>query len=93
MRTDQRKTPAAVDLSRPCQPITASEQLHDSAKGPTSSWSVVVSDQYHVTESRLLLQLFPLTSGAEGYHVLTLPTLLKSINELPLVGPTAEQVL
>ncbi|KRY06249.1 hypothetical protein T01_6358, partial [Trichinella spiralis] len=53
-----------LDLCRPCQPITASEQLHDLAKGPTSSWSVVVSDQYHVTDSRLLLQPFPLTSAA-----------------------------
>ncbi|XP_003369076.1 hypothetical protein Tsp_04502 [Trichinella spiralis] len=42
-----------LDLCRPCQPITASEQLHDLAKGPTSSWSVVVSDQYHVTDSSL----------------------------------------
>ncbi|KRY64858.1 hypothetical protein T4B_14148 [Trichinella pseudospiralis] len=37
-----QNTYRSLDLSRPCQPITASEQLH------YSSFSVVVSDQYHV---------------------------------------------
>ncbi|KRZ96832.1 hypothetical protein T08_9730 [Trichinella sp. T8] len=44
-----------LDLCRPCQPVTASEQLNDSTKGPTASWSIVVSNQHHVANTGLLV--------------------------------------
>ncbi|KRY06679.1 hypothetical protein T12_6392 [Trichinella patagoniensis] len=45
----------SLDFCRPCQPVTASEQLNDSAKGPTASWGIVVSNQHHVTNTGLLV--------------------------------------
>ncbi|KRZ20863.1 hypothetical protein T4C_3449 [Trichinella pseudospiralis] len=44
-----------LDFCRPCQPVTASEQLNDSTKVPTASWSIVVSNQHHVTKTGLLV--------------------------------------
>ncbi|KRY57457.1 hypothetical protein T03_2868 [Trichinella britovi] len=44
-----------LDLCRPCQPVTASDQLNDSTKGPTASWSIVVSNQHHVANTGLLV--------------------------------------